>query len=112
MRSLALFSAVCAAFALACGLYVAFAPDTGVTGTPGAWLVVAGAAACTLVALLRAFRWPGGDNALLLALCGIGMALTAIAAWFLMQPAIYVALAYAFVLWIAEIAIGGREVRA
>lgn len=73
---------------VALGAVAYFAPfgATGVEGTPGALLALIGAVAVTLGGLLAMAsgprsRWRGLLNALI----ALGAALTALAAWFLMQ---------------------------
>jgi len=71
-------------------------PDSGVDGTGGALLALAGAAAVAvgaLLAMLPGVR--GGLLGLLDALLLLGAALTALAAWFLMQDAFAIAMALA-----------------
>ena len=92
--------AALAAFAGAVMAALAFlTPDSGVDGTPGAGLALAGAAAVAvgaLVAMAPGVR--GGWRGLLVALLLLGAVLTALAAWFLMRPAFAVAMAAAALL--------------
>ena len=113
MRIFALIAAALAAFALAWGIWAVFAPGSGIEGAPGAWLAVAGSGACAIVAVLRAFSLPGGASSVLVVLAGIGLALTAIAAWFLMQEPMWISLALAFLVWLVSLAFDAqsREVR-
>jgi len=71
-------------------------PDSGVDGTGGALLALIGAAAVAVgaaLAMLPGVR--GWLRGLLDALLFIGAALTALAAWFLMQDAFAIAMALA-----------------
>lgn len=80
----------------ALGAFAYLSPNTGVDGTAGALLALAGAAAVALgalLALLPAVR--GWARGLLGVLIGLGAALTAVAAYFLMQYAFAVAMALA-----------------
>lgn len=81
----------------ALGAYAYFGPDTGVTGTGGALLALIGAVAVTLAGFAAmASSVHGGFLGFLNVLIGLGAALTAVAAWFLMQYAFAVAMALAF----------------
>ncbi|MBP1806306.1 hypothetical protein [Rubellimicrobium aerolatum] len=72
------------------------APDSGVDGTLGAGLALAGAVAVTLGALVAAIpEIRGGWRGLLGTLLVLGAALTALAAWFLMKPAFAILMALA-----------------
>ncbi|WP_176559456.1 hypothetical protein [Rubellimicrobium roseum] len=71
-------------------------PDSGVDGTGGALLALAGAVAVAvgaLIALTAVLR--GALRGVLDALLFLGAALTAVAAWFLMQDAFAAAMALA-----------------
>ena len=92
-----MFYAICSVAALvgaALAAVAALSPETGVTGTPGAFLALAGALAVTLAAGLLAmdFRRLRG---LLFALAALAAGLTALAAWFLMQTGLLAAMALA-----------------
>ena len=95
-RSYAL-AAVPAVVGVALGLVAFLTPVTGVTGTLGAALALGGAVAVTmgsLLAMAPSLRGPlRGTLAVLIAL---GAALTAVAAWFLMQEAFAVAMVLTF----------------
>lgn len=88
-------------------------PGTGVTGTPGAMFAVVGAVSVALGSMLAAIPAVRGTAyGLLVALIGIGAALTTLAAWFLMQDAVVVAMALAFAgLIVAVMRPGGRPRR-
>jgi quinoprotein glucose dehydrogenase len=83
------------------GFYAWFFEGTGVTGTGGALLAFAGALAVWAGAMLLVFAKRGWARGLLLLLVGLGAALTALAAWFLMQDAFTIAMAVAFVALLA-----------
>lgn len=71
---------------LGLALAAALLDGTGVTGTAGAWLAVAGAAAALLcLALLALLPMQRGLYRLVAALAVLAAGLTAVAAWFLMQ---------------------------
>lgn len=73
-----------------------FSPNTGVDGTPGALLALLGAAAATLGALLAMMEAVRGKVRILLnTLTGLAAALTALAAYFLMQYAFAAAMGLA-----------------
>lgn len=81
------------------GLNAYFGPfdTTGVEGTPGALLALIGAVAVTLGTLLAMGSRPrSGWRSLLNVLMALGAVLTALAAWFLMQHALAVAMLLAF----------------
>lgn len=83
--------------ALAANAYFGPFGTTGVEGTLGALLALIGAAAVTLGALLAmASRPRSGWRGLLNILLALGAGLTALAAWFLMQYALAVAMLLAF----------------
>ena len=64
----------------------AFLPDTGINGTPGAFLALLGAVAVTAaLGLLMAVKLPPTARGILVAAAALGAILTALAAWFLMQ---------------------------
>lgn len=75
----------------------AFRPDTGIDGTPGAFLALMGAVA---VALSLAFVWtvkfPAGVRHFFAWCAALFAILTGLAAWFLMQDALLLAMAVAF----------------
>jgi hypothetical protein len=83
---------------------------TGVEGTPGALLALVGAGAVALdavVAIATGVRgWMGGLLDLLL---GSGSALTALAAWFLMQQGFAMAMGLAFLGLLVAILVPGRR---
>ncbi|XBQ15446.1 MAG: hypothetical protein ABL308_10825 [Oceanicaulis sp.] len=87
-----------------------FGTHTGVDGTRGALLALIGAVCVTLglgVAAVPAVR--GGLLAALLILIGIGAALTALAAFFLMQYGFLVAMLVALAALIAAAVMSWRE---
>lgn len=96
MRRANLFVILPAAAGVVFALWALLVPTAGVAGSFGAWLAFLGALAVTLGALaapfLRGFLRRG-----LLALVGLGAALTAVAAWFLMQWAFALAMLAALV---------------
>ena len=64
----------------------AFLPDTGINGTPGAFLALFGAVAVTAaLGLLMAVKLPPTARGILSVLAALAAILTALAAWFLMQ---------------------------
>ena len=64
----------------------AFLPDTGINGTPGAFLALFGAVAVTAaLGLLMTVSLPPTARSILFAAAAPGAILTALAAWFLMQ---------------------------
>lgn len=67
----------------------ALLPDTGVDGTPGAYLAVLGAVAAALsLGLLVTVRMSVTARRALTVVAGVLAILTAMAAWFLMQNAV------------------------
>lgn len=90
--------AVSAAIGAGFGAWALLAPETGVTGTAGAMLALFGAVAVTLCALVVVQARPSGRGRPALdALMGVGAALTAFAAWMLMQPVFTLAMIVAMV---------------
>jgi quinoprotein glucose dehydrogenase len=92
------------------GAMAYFSPKTGVDGTAGALLALIGAAAVTLGALLTLMPtvrgWAFGVLKLLILL---GAALTATAAYFLMQYAFAIAMALAFLGLLVALAMPSRR---
>lgn len=71
-------------------------PETGVAGTPGALLALAGAAATAIGAALAMLPSVSGSlRNILIFLTGLAAFLTAVAAWFLMQYAFATVMALA-----------------
>jgi quinoprotein glucose dehydrogenase len=82
--------AVPAAIGAVLGAYAYFGSETGVDGTGGALLAMLGAAAVALAGLVRPAV--GLGRVLLDILIALGAALTAFAAWMLMQDAFALAM--------------------
>lgn len=93
-----------AAFAgLVLAAMAALMPDTGVNGTPGAILTLAGAAAVTLIlAILQMIKPPSRLRLAFSAIMIILAVLTSLAAWFLMQNGIVIAMAVAVLAFLAH----------
>jgi ABC-type enterobactin transport system permease subunit len=80
----------------------AFLPDTGVNGTPGAFLALLGAAGVLLfVGLLASRRFSRGARRALVGIAVLTACLTALAAWFLMQNEILLAFAVSLLALVA-----------
>lgn len=72
----------------------ALLPDTGVDGTIGAFLALAGAVAATvLLGLFIIYGTPGRRHGAVVAAVVFVEVLTGVAAWFLMQDALLIAMA-------------------
>ena len=85
-------SFIAALVGLAFAAAAAFLPDTGVDGTPGAFLAVLGAAGVLLVVgVLATGKFSVGWRRVLLWVAALTAVLTVLAAWFLMQNEIAVA---------------------
>jgi hypothetical protein len=91
------------AIASGVGLVIAGAgylsPDSGITGTPGALLVVGSSLALLIAALLLPVLAARGDwlHGLFIVLCVLGLLGTGIAAWFLELPLLVAAMVVAAV---------------
>jgi ABC-type enterobactin transport system permease subunit len=95
---------------LALAAAAAILPDTGVDGTPGAFLAVLGAAGVlSCVGLLATRRFSGGARRVLIGVAGLTAFLTAMAAWFLMQNEVLVAFAISLLALVAGSAIVDRK---
>lgn len=67
----------------------ALLPDTGVNGTPGAYLALLGTVGIALsLALLLILKLPRRTENLVSGFIALSAMLTGLAAWFLMQPAV------------------------
>jgi len=89
----------------------ALRPDTGVDGTPGAFLALAGAVAVTalLGLLLVDGVIPARMRGIAVGLVLLIMLLTGIAAWFLMQTLLVTAMALSAAAFLASRAVPSRE---
>jgi hypothetical protein len=96
---------------LGCALAAFLLEGTGVTGTAGAGLAVVGSAASLIGLLFLVFvRLSRGIFLFLSGLTVLAAALTALAGWFLMQDALTIAMAVAFVA-IIGVAVRPRPIR-
>ena len=93
-----------AAFAgLVLAAIAALMPDTGVNGTPGAFLTLAGAAAvCLVLVIIQNIKQRSRLRLALSVIMIIAAVLTSVAAWFLMQNGIVVAMAVAVLAFLAH----------
>lgn len=96
MRFSLLFALLSALTGVVLGGIAWWKPESGVDGTPGALLALAGAV-FVAIGVLLALTWQlsASLGPVLNALTGLGAALTAIAAWFLMQYAFAAAMVLA-----------------
>lgn len=96
MRIIFLFALLPAMAGVVLGGIAWFKPETGVAGTPGALLAAVGALFVAVgIILTMTSRLSGRASWILKLLTGLGAALTAIAAWFLMQYAFAIAMTLA-----------------
>ena len=96
---------------VALGAVAYFSAGTGVDGTAGALLALVGAGAIVLGSLLGLTPVPGGwVRGLLDALLGLGALLTAVAAYFLMQPVFAAVMLLALLGLLAAVLLRGRGV--
>ena len=88
----------------------ALQPDSGVDGSPGAFLALLGALGVALVlGLLVSGRLPARWWGLFAVIAAIGTILTALAAWFLMQDALLAAMAVSLLALLAGSATAQRR---
>lgn len=85
MRSMYALAVVAAVAGTVLAVIAFVMPETGVTGSLGAILVIVGSAAAALGSLLLAAGRTDRPRLLLVALTVLSAVLTAVAAWFLMQ---------------------------
>jgi len=113
MRIAYLFALSPAVVGVVLGAIAWFKPETGVDGTPGALLALVGALLVVIGSLLTmTSRLSGRAAWTLKALTGLGAALTAIAAWFLMQYAFAIAMALALFGFALALALSNRSAAA
>ncbi|MCA1336982.1 hypothetical protein [Pseudooceanicola marinus] len=92
--------------------YAYFTPLTGVSGTPGALLVILSSVLIFLASLIVALVGSRAWRNVLRVLLVLGIVLTGIAGLFLLQPMLTAAMAVALVGWIIDCAQPARAARA
>ena len=90
----------------------ALLPDTGINGTPGAFLAFAGAVAASTLLGSLLVRWvPTKARWVFAGIAGLTTVLTALAAWFLMQNGLVATMVLALMALLVSRAMADRTIR-